>query len=120
MQGAAAALIIPQTIGLIKAMFSGEETSKALGSIGPVMGLAAVCVPVVGGVLTHADLFGSSWRSAFLVNAPVAAVVVYLINGPWPVPFVVLAVIEVAAVTVLGVEIVRYADLAADVPAPPA
>ncbi|MFF7352680.1 MFS transporter [Streptomyces filipinensis] len=77
-QGAAAALIIPQTIGLIKAMFSGEETAKALGSIGPVMGLAAVCGPVVGGVLTHADLFGSSWRSAFLVNVPVAAVVLVL------------------------------------------
>ncbi|MEU9477621.1 MFS transporter [Streptomyces sp. NPDC048191] len=78
MQGAAAALIIPQTIGLIKAMFSGEETAKALGSIGPVMGLAAVCGPVVGGVLTHADLFGSSWRSVFLVNVPVAAVVLAL------------------------------------------
>ncbi|WP_369363630.1 MFS transporter [Streptomyces sp. CG4] len=77
-QGAAAALIIPQTIGLIKAMFSGEETAKALGSIGPVMGLAAVCGPVVGGVLTHADLFGSSWRSVFLVNVPVAAIVLTL------------------------------------------
>ncbi|MFI1072894.1 MFS transporter [Streptomyces puniciscabiei] len=77
-QGAAAALIVPQTIGLIKAMFSGEETAKALGSIGPVMGLAAVCGPVLGGVLTHADLFGSSWRSAFLVNAPVAALVLVL------------------------------------------
>ncbi|MEV6834805.1 MFS transporter [Streptomyces sp. NPDC051133] len=77
-QGAAAALIVPQTIGLIKAMFSGAETAKALGSIGPVMGLAAVCGPVVGGVLTHADLFGSSWRAAFLVNVPVAAVVLAL------------------------------------------
>ncbi|GHE01415.1 MFS transporter [Streptomyces alanosinicus] len=77
-QGAAAALIVPQTIGLIKAMFKGEETAKALGSIGPVMGLAAVCGPVVGGVLTHADLFGSSWRSAFLVNVPVAVVVLAL------------------------------------------
>ncbi|MEU6665404.1 MFS transporter [Streptomyces sp. NPDC046727] len=77
-QGAAAALVVPQTIGLIKAMFAGEETAKALGSIGPVMGLAAVCGPVVGGVLTHADLFGSSWRAAFLVNVPVAAVVLAL------------------------------------------
>ncbi|MEU9987256.1 MFS transporter [Streptomyces sp. NPDC048045] len=77
-QGAAAALVIPQTIGLIKAMFPGEETAKALGSIGPVMGLAAVCGPVLGGVLTHADLFGSSWRAAFLVNVPVAAVVLAL------------------------------------------
>ncbi|MEH0547962.1 MFS transporter [Streptomyces sp. B21-105] len=74
-QGASAAMIIPQTIGLIKTMFSGDEMSKALGSIGPVMGLAAVCGPVLGGVLTHADLFGSSWRAAFLVNVPVSLVV---------------------------------------------
>ncbi|MFD5796055.1 MFS transporter [Streptomyces diastatochromogenes] len=77
-QGAAAALVIPQTIGLIKAMFSGEETARALGSIGPVMGLAAVCGPVLGGVLTHADLFGSSWRAAFLVNVPLSALVLAL------------------------------------------
>ncbi|MFF4269822.1 MFS transporter [Streptomyces sp. NPDC001536] len=74
-QGAAAAVIIPQTIGLIKTMFAGPEMSKALGSIGPVMGLAAVCGPVLGGVLTHADLFGSSWRAAFLVNVPVSLLV---------------------------------------------
>lgn len=77
-QGAAAAVIIPQTIGLIKAMFEGDELSRALGSIGPVMGLAAVCGPVLGGVLTHADLFGLSWRAAFLVNVPVALAVLAL------------------------------------------
>ncbi|MEU6147185.1 MFS transporter [Streptomyces sp. NPDC047081] len=77
-QGAAAAVVIPQTIGLIKAMFDGTELSRALGSIGPVMGLAAVCGPVLGGVLTHADLFGSSWRAVFLVNVPVACAVLAL------------------------------------------
>ncbi|MFG3288785.1 MFS transporter [Streptomyces sp. NPDC048179] len=77
-QGAAAAVIIPQTIGLIRAMFTGDEMSRALGSIGPVMGLAAVCGPILGGVLTHADLFGSSWRAAFLVNLPLAVVVLVL------------------------------------------
>lgn len=77
-QGAAAALIVPQTIGLIKAMFRGDETARALGSIGPVMGLAAVCGPVLGGVLTHADLFGSSWRAVFLVNVPLSLAVLAL------------------------------------------
>ncbi|MFI6597227.1 MFS transporter [Nonomuraea sp. NPDC050536] len=73
-QGAAAALTIPQTIGLIKAMFRGPEMSRALGCIGPVMGLAAVCGPVLGGVLTH----GSSWRAAFLVNVPLCVAVLAL------------------------------------------
>ncbi|GAA3141429.1 MFS transporter [Nonomuraea roseoviolacea] len=74
-QGAAAALVIPQTIGLIRAMFDGRDLARAMGSIGPVMGLAAVAGPVLGAVLTHADLFGSSWRAAFLVNLPLAAAV---------------------------------------------
>lgn len=69
-QGTAAALVIPQTLGLIRAMFDGREMAKALGTIGPVMGVSAVCGPVLGGVLTHADLLGSSWRSVFLVNVP--------------------------------------------------
>lgn len=77
-QGAAAAVIVPQTIGLVKAMFRGPETGRALGTIGPVMGLAAVAGPVLGGVLTHADLFGSSWRSVFLVNLPLSAAVLAL------------------------------------------
>ncbi|MER7756472.1 MFS transporter [Kitasatospora sp. NPDC097643] len=77
-QGAAAAVIIPQTIGLIKAMFHGAETARALGTIGPVMGLAAVLGPVLGGVLTHADLFGSSWRAVFLVNLPLSLAVLAL------------------------------------------
>ncbi|WP_051452166.1 MFS transporter [Actinospica robiniae] len=71
-QGCGAALIIPQTIGLIKTMFQGPEMSKALGSIGPVMGLAAVSGPILGAVLTHANLFGTSWRAVFLVNVPLS------------------------------------------------
>ncbi|MEU4586223.1 MFS transporter [Kitasatospora aureofaciens] len=77
-QGAAAALIVPQTIGLIKAMFPGDETARALGAIGPVMGLAAVTGPVLGGLLTHADLLGSSWRAVFLVNLPLSLAVLAL------------------------------------------
>ncbi|MFJ9455836.1 MFS transporter [Kitasatospora sp. NPDC101447] len=77
-QGAAAAVIVPQTIGLIKAMFRGPETARALGTIGPVMGLSAVAGPVLGGVLTHADLLGSSWRAVFLVNLPLAVAVLAL------------------------------------------
>ncbi|MGW7410312.1 MFS transporter [Streptomyces sp. NPDC054833] len=73
LQGAAAAAIIPQTFGLIRAMFTGTELSKALGMIGPVMGLSAVAGPALGGVLTHADLLGASWRAVFLVNLPLAA-----------------------------------------------
>ncbi|MFE9451982.1 MFS transporter [Streptomyces sp. NPDC006739] len=75
LQGSAAALIIPQTIGMIRTMFAGPELARAMGAIGPVMGLAAVTGPVVGGALTQADVLGSSWRSVFLVNVPLGAAV---------------------------------------------
>ncbi|TCC08159.1 MFS transporter [Kribbella soli] len=65
-QGAAAALVIPQTIGLIRSSFTGSALSKALGTIGPVMGLAGISGPLLGGFITEA----SSWRVVFLVNVP--------------------------------------------------
>jgi len=73
-QGGAAAAVVPQTVGLIKAMFRGDELPRALGWIGPVTGLAGVCGPLLGGLLTHSV----SWRAAFLVNVPLAAVVLLL------------------------------------------
>ena len=45
------------------------------------MGLSAVAGPALGGVLTHADLLGASWRTVFLVNLPLAAAV--LAATPW-------------------------------------
>ncbi|QFU92357.1 MFS transporter [Amycolatopsis sp. YIM 10] len=74
-QGASAALIIPQTFGLIRAMFSGTEVAKALGTIGPVMALSSLCGPIAGGALTDADLFGLGWRPVFLVNVPLGLAV---------------------------------------------
>jgi EmrB/QacA subfamily drug resistance transporter len=76
-QGAAAALVIPQTIGLIKSMFTGRELATALGWNGPVVGLSAVSGPVLGAVLTDTV----SWRAAFLVNVPISVAV--LASGRW-------------------------------------
>lgn len=73
-QGAAAALVIPQTIGLIKTTFTGGALAKALGTIGPVMGLAGISGPLLGGVITEA----SSWRAVFLVNVPLGLAVLAL------------------------------------------
>lgn len=70
-QGAAAALVIPQTIGLIKAMFTGPSLAAALGWNGPVVGLSAVTGPMLGAVLTDA----ASWRTVFLVNVPISVAV---------------------------------------------
>ncbi|MFI7539080.1 MFS transporter [Streptosporangium sp. NPDC049376] len=69
-QGCFAGLVVPQTIGLIRAAFDGPALGRALSLIGPVMGLTSVAGPVLGGLITHADLAGLSWRAVFLVNVP--------------------------------------------------
>jgi EmrB/QacA subfamily drug resistance transporter len=71
-QGAFAAIMIPQQFGIIKGMFPGREMAKAFAALSPVIGLTTVLAPVAGGALVHADLFGLGWRSVFLINVPIA------------------------------------------------
>ena len=68
LQGLTAALMVPQTFGLIKELFPGKETAKAFGLFGPAIGLSTILGPVAAGVLVNANLFGTGWRSIFLIN----------------------------------------------------
>jgi MFS family permease len=70
LQGALAAVTVPQGFGLIRELFGEEGQQRAFGVFGPVMGLAAVAGPLVGGGLVDLDLFGTGWRAIFLVNVP--------------------------------------------------
>jgi MFS family permease len=70
LQGAIAAIMVPQGFGLIRELFGDQGQQKALGVFGPVMGLAAIAGPLIGGGLIDLDLFGSGWRAIFLVNVP--------------------------------------------------
>jgi EmrB/QacA subfamily drug resistance transporter len=79
-QGLAAALMLPQGLGLIKEVFPAEEIGKAFGIFGPVIGLAAVLGPIIGGALVDWGLAGSGWRLVFFVNLPVGALAVL---GSW-------------------------------------
>jgi EmrB/QacA subfamily drug resistance transporter len=72
-QGAAAALLIPQGLGIIRDVFGPADQGRAFAAFGPVIGLSAVLGPVIGGVLVSADAFGTGWRLIFLVNPPLAA-----------------------------------------------
>lgn len=69
-QGAAAAVMLPQGLGVIREVFPPKEMGKAFGVFGPVMGSAAAVGPILGGVLVDLDLAGTGWRLIFLINVP--------------------------------------------------
>ncbi|MBT2383552.1 MFS transporter [Streptomyces sp. ISL-11] len=72
-QGAASALMLPQVLATIQATTAGARRTKALSLYSGTAGVAASVGQVLGGVLVSVDLWGTGWRSIFLVNAPVAA-----------------------------------------------
>ncbi|MFJ7206824.1 MFS transporter [Streptomyces sp. NPDC098789] len=78
LQGVAVAVMIPQILATLHVTFEGQNRSKVFGLYGAVMSLANVLGPVMGGLLTEADLFGLSWRPIFLVNVPVGLAVLLL------------------------------------------
>ncbi|MGX5694857.1 MFS transporter [Agromyces soli] len=70
-QGLFAALMVPQLLASVQALFAPRERAPIFGIIGGVSGLAAVIGPVLGGWLVDADLWGLGWRTIFLINVPV-------------------------------------------------
>ncbi|NUU21971.1 MAG: MFS transporter [Streptomycetaceae bacterium] len=79
LQGAGAALLVPQVLTLIQQHFDGERRARAIGLYQAAIAGGAVVGQVLGGVLVSADLFGADWRPVFLVNVPVG--VVLLVAG---------------------------------------
>ncbi len=70
-QGAAAALVMPNVLSIIGVLYAGPDRLRALSVYGTVMGLAAVSGQLIGGALIAADPAGLGWRSCFLINVPV-------------------------------------------------
>jgi MFS family permease len=70
-QGAGAALMVPQVLSGIQLHFQGRDRLKALGYFSIALSGGAVAGQVLGGVLIAADLFGTGWRPIFLVNVPI-------------------------------------------------
>lgn len=75
LQGAGAAIMLPQVLATIHVTFSGEARSKAFGLYGAILTVGAVLGPVLSGVLLQLDLFGWGWRSIFLINLPICIAV---------------------------------------------
>jgi EmrB/QacA subfamily drug resistance transporter len=72
LQGMGAALLTPGSLAILQASFREDDRAKAVGAWSGLGGVAAAIGPFVGGWLVD----GPGWRWAFLINVPVAAVVV--------------------------------------------
>ncbi|GGR86731.1 MFS transporter [Streptomyces aureoverticillatus] len=70
-QGGAAALMVPQVLATLHVSFDEGSRAKAFSLYGIIMSLGSVLGPVLGGVVTSADLFGLGWRPIFLINLPI-------------------------------------------------
>ncbi|MFF0445722.1 MFS transporter [Streptomyces sp. NPDC004609] len=71
LQGATAALMVPQVLAIVHATFPAHERGKVFGLFGAIVGLGAVSGPLIGALLTQWNLFGLEWRPIFLINLPV-------------------------------------------------
>ena len=72
LQGVGGALLTPGSLAILSASFAPRDRSRAIGAWSGLGGIAGAAGPFVGGWLIDAW----SWRLVFLVNLPLAAVVV--------------------------------------------
>jgi MFS family permease len=76
LQGVTAAVMAPQALASVQAIFPDSEKPLALSIYGAVFGLASVVGQALGGILISLNLMGMGWRTIFLVNLPIALLVV--------------------------------------------
>jgi MFS family permease len=70
-QGAAAAIMVPQVLASIHMLFPDEARTRAFAIFGVAIGLGAAVGFMLGGWLVTLNLAGLGWRSIFFVNVPI-------------------------------------------------
>ncbi len=73
-QGAGAAVLVPQVFSIIQLNFTGPARARALSAYAAVLSAGAVTGLVLGGVMVTANLFGTGWRPVFAINVPIGIV----------------------------------------------
>jgi EmrB/QacA subfamily drug resistance transporter len=73
-QGVGGALLVPGSLAIISSSFEGEERGKAIGTWAGLSGVTTALGPILGGFLVE----NVSWRAAFLINVPLAVVVLLI------------------------------------------
>ena len=71
LQGIGGALLVPGSLALLTATMHPDDRARAVGAWSGLTGVSSALGPFVGGWLIDA----ASWRWAFLLNVPLAAVV---------------------------------------------
>jgi len=74
LQGASAAMLMPNSLAILGATFQGAAKGRAVGIWAATGAAVAAAGPVLGGWLI--DL--GSWRGIFLINLPLAAAAIWL------------------------------------------
>ncbi len=74
LQGVGGALLTPGSLALISASFDERDRGAAVGAWSGLGGIAGAAGPLVGGWLVEQV----SWRAVFLINLPLAAVVLWV------------------------------------------
>jgi EmrB/QacA subfamily drug resistance transporter len=72
LQGIGGALLTPASLAIIQASFAEKDRAKAIGAWSGFSGTAAAIAPFLGGWLVQAG----SWRWVFLINPPLALLVI--------------------------------------------
>src|SRR5260370_36270859 len=72
LQGAFAAVMVPQALSFIQVTFTAREQSHAYAMYGMTIGFGMIAGQLLGGILVSANLFRLDWRPVVLVNLPLA------------------------------------------------
>jgi EmrB/QacA subfamily drug resistance transporter len=74
LQGIGGALLVPGSLAIISASFSGQARGQAIGSWSAFTTVTSALGPVLGGWLVQA----ASWRWVFFINVPLALVTLWI------------------------------------------
>ena len=75
-QGLGAALLVPSSLAMLGAAFPPQERGRAVGMWSALTSIASAVGPALGGWLVEAI----SWRVVFLINLPIAAAVLWIVQ----------------------------------------